>query len=1009
MSTQLGKHQFFPWLRRGASTDIDKAKTENEDGSTDPRAGIPVVITLQPKWQGADQGTATAGVTAQLYGPGDVVGIDPRHVILTEPRHLTANYEPNYFAGIEFDHPEFPWLFTPAAPSTDRLRPWTVLICLKPTEMSAFNAAGNPLPTVTVTDPRALPNLAESYAWAHTQVAGDIPSDGLGVIIATQPNRVLSRLLCPRFLEPNTAYHAFLVPAYDTGIAAGLGKDASTAKAAKPAWDATTAAGLVLPVYYSFEFHTSGTGDFESLVRQIKPRELDQLGFRPIDIDHAGWGLPQAKETVDLGGALKSATAQPRAWTGQGADDYRAGIVKLINAPAATVDGPDPVIAPPIYGHWHAAYPTVDGGAPVWMQSLNTDPRNRIAAGLGTKVVLEQRNQLLASAWQQVAGVIAANELLRRAQAARAALVQVHTTRLQPLATEAALVVTGSLHSSISAGSTTIHGTLSGSRVPTGATSAAFRRVTRPQGPISRRQAATNRAPSTLVGKLNRGEIHLVPPLHDPNGLVTVDQVSDGLFPPALPPWLWLLLAKFAWILLVLGLILIVLGAVLWLLGAVALAAALVGLGVILLAAFLGILRGSPVWTVAAKVRTTELTPATLNALPPRANFRVMGAGQPQPASDGSITGTTDSSDAVQFRGAAVTMSGIVQVPLQRAPQPEPAQVDIGAMSTTILSAIDPTNTVPDRIASVIQVGPAVQWPRPGRDRLEEIMAAPEFSQPMYEPLRDLSKQFILAGLDTVPPDTMAVLESNQAFIEAYMVGLNYEMARQLLWHDYPTDMRGSYFRQFWDVRSYVPRPSDPADLKEALKDIKPINLWPDANDLGTNQNRTDVGNNVVLLIRGELLRRYPNAIIYAVEAVLDGQGNRALGTAEVHPLYRGTFDPDVTYIGFPLTRDEAKGSHDAGQPQGYFFLFQQQPTEPRFGLEPTPAVAVSDWAYLSWNDFDLPLDPATPFFAPAGHQPHNVQAPLDVNDWGKDSAHMAVITLRRPVRVAVHAEMMLP
>ena len=32
------------------------------------------------------------------------------------------------------------------------------------------------------------------------------------------------------------------------------------------------------------------------------------------------------------------------------------------------------------------------------------------------------------------------------------------------------------------------------------------------------------------------------------------------------------------------------------------------------------------------------------------------------------------------------------------------------------------------------------------------------------------------------------------------MVGLNHEFARELLWREYPTDQRGSYFRQFWDV-----------------------------------------------------------------------------------------------------------------------------------------------------------------------------------------------------------------
>ena len=39
------------------------------------------------------------------------------------------------------------------------------------------------------------------------------------------------------------------------------------------------------------------------------------------------------------------------------------------------------------------------------------------------------------------------------------------------------------------------------------------------------------------------------------------------------------------------------------------------------------------------------------------------------------------------------------------------------------------------------------------------------------------------------------------------MVGLNHEFARELLWREYPTDQRGSYFRQFWDVSGYQPPP----------------------------------------------------------------------------------------------------------------------------------------------------------------------------------------------------------
>ncbi len=39
------------------------------------------------------------------------------------------------------------------------------------------------------------------------------------------------------------------------------------------------------------------------------------------------------------------------------------------------------------------------------------------------------------------------------------------------------------------------------------------------------------------------------------------------------------------------------------------------------------------------------------------------------------------------------------------------------------------------------------------------------------------------------------LLRTNNRFIEAYLVGLNHEMGRELLWREYPTDQRGTYFR----------------------------------------------------------------------------------------------------------------------------------------------------------------------------------------------------------------------
>ena len=71
-----------------------------------------------------------------------------------------------------------------------------------------------------------------------------------------------------------------------------------------------------------------------------------------------------------------------------------------------------------------------------------------------------------------------------------------------------------------------------------------------------------------------------------------------------------------------------------------------------------------------------------------------------------------------------------------------------------------------------------------------------------------------MPNIHLVEPDSVTLLETNQRFIESYMVGLNHEFARELLWREYPTDQRGSYFRQFWDVRKKIAEAPDNAERR---------------------------------------------------------------------------------------------------------------------------------------------------------------------------------------------------
>jgi len=1045
MSDQpLGRYHFLAWSRRGIGASVSTP----DNNPLPSRASLGVQLSLSVQKNGATTVVQPPPMQVQMFGPGDVIGVDPRHIVRTEPRNFTVNYEPNYLCGIEFDAPDFPWLFTPASANQDRLRPWLTLIALKFEEFKLPSIAPNPLPIVEVQTLKPLPDLSESWNWAHVQLSGD---SSLADALASNPGNVISRLLCPRRLDPETSYMVFLVPAFEIGRKAGLGEDVSAISTADPAWTNQAAAPLRMPYYYQFQFHTSDEGDFESLVRRLTPRVLpDKVGQRMMDVTQPAPHVPSAGNPLGLEGALHSVSTQPTARNDPAKTAFQTAVQTWINQPMAATDDPanpkpdDPVIASPIYGRWHAAVQSVDRTAPGWVNDLNLDPRNRSGSGMGTQVVQKERTQLMASAWQQVDGVRKANQLLKQAQLARAALQQLYRQHLRPALAETLLTLTAPLHARLMASPMTIRATVRSSRVPERMLSGTFRRATRPR----RRLVGSVATRAPLLARVNGGELNLVPPPKKPGGLVSIEQVS-GRFAPALAKWLtkWWKWVAFGVALLLMVVTIIVATTVGWIAVITLLVAAAAVAGV-LWSQLQSVLKNV---AAANDLTMAGMTPQSVSETPPRPNFTIVAPGTPPPAA-GAIG--PDSTPAQAFRSAAADLFTVLQsLPVD--PPPPPA-LDLAALQTTLLTRLDPVFTVPWRMQSLISIPPRIAW-QP-IDPIEPIMAAPDFPQPMYVPLRDLSPQYVLPGVELVPPDTLGLLLANHAFIETYMVGLNYEMGRQLLWNDYPTDQRGSYFRQFWDISAYVPQPGDPsnpAQLTELLKDIPPIHTWSRATSLGQHPNRTDiVANNVVLLVRGELFKRYPNAIVYAGKAKRDEHGHRVLDDIdERYPIFRGTLPTDITFLGFNLSLDDARGGTPAS-PEGFFFVFQQQPSEPRFGLEPTEdANPVVHWSDLSWTNFGAggeaggganpPIPGNTsrgkmmlnspwriasqlfslvigtsqlPDFLSPNVEPQRVAITADSenpndpnNSWGVNSAQTAYILLRLPFRVLIHADLMLP
>jgi hypothetical protein len=327
------------------------------------------------------------------------------------------------------------------------------------------------------------------------------------------------------------------------------------------------------------------------------------------------------------------------------------------------------------------------------------------------------------------------------------------------------------------------------------------------------------------------------------------------------------------------------------------------------------------------------------------------------------------------------------------------------------MQRIDPDLTVPAAARTTISVDPKT-FDRP--DPLDPITDTPQFPVPMAGALAELGQDLLLPGLSAVPPDSAVALQANPRFMEAFMVGLNEEMSRELLWRGFPGHQLGTYFRRFW------------ADEISAERgDIPPIQQWNGSRPLGANSAAWAPAP-LVLVIRSRLFQRYPNATVYATKAVATG-GGRGPGLPEKYPIGSGRLDPDLRFFLFDLDPAVAAGTAPdptASPPDslGWYFVIQQHPTEPRFGLEPAGASDFGanppSWSLVTWGnlvDSQAALDQLE--FAPVAWRgggsltlpalPGGSPGPT----WGagSDAGQMAGITLRHPLRVAIHAGALIP
>lgn len=1026
---EVGRYQFHSWTRKGISSGI----LENDDlgtGGSLNKERAEIIVPVSLNGAGLSKNFA-------LIGPGDIIGLNRNMIVRTEPLNWVTDFEANYLAFAEFYDEDFAWRYTPAAPSGKKLRPWIFLLVLKEDEFTKTQRAV-PLPSITINNKDAFPLATEIWLWAHVHSNAELSNDpvtdyeaflrSLNDTFNTDPDQLYCRLMSPRRLEPNTAYRAFIVPSFETGRLAGTGESEETIKninAQLSSWDADGARGE-MPVYAEWYFHTGADVDFEKLVKLLKPWPMDsKVGIRDMDCKSPGFvkadGLipfPGTKPgIIGLEGALKAPTTVSTKFPDPETEkDFYQELQKLVNLPFTIIgkdDSGDPVISVPLYGGKHAKksptdLPILDIEKDTWLHDLNKDPRTRSAAGFGTKVIQQNQENYMRRAWDQVQKILDANRRIKTTILYMKVALQFTKKTFSKFSGNVLMSVSRPVLPRIMGSPTTVYSQIQESRLPTAVFSGAFRKLIRSK--IAKRlkkQKSFNY--DTLVTGLNNGTLTAAPPKRIPGAVPTVKDFADKISAKIFPDWLqWLIKNRLLMMIILLALFVIL--AIVS--GAYVLFASL---AVAAVAGYFYVARFNiDNMAAAGDLLDPQKELESIAAIPPQPNFTLKLSNE---TTTHTATATVAGQDSVEARNFRKALTDITQRLAVKSPEKELFALNIVNAQTKVREGIRPDKTFPYRLSSLVKFPGNIKVDDP--EKIFPAMAWPDFEDPMYKKLLGLSDQLLLPNLQLIPNNTISLLKTNQKFIESYMVGVNHEMGKELLWREYPTDERGSYFRQFWDVNGII-KPAEgktPAQLSEENKDIKSIHTWLLSSLLGSHNNR-DVkagAEQLVLVIRGELLNKYPNTLIFAQKAFSGSDPalpeiHRELTDAEFKdeikfPLYKAEISPDIKLFGFDLSIEQARGTQNTDpftDDLGWFFMIQQIPGEPQFGMDINFDEGSDglSWDDLSWDQFADEMK-----FMQAGVQP---TIDPETIKWGTDSASMAYILLQKPNLVAVYAREML-
>ncbi|MGW5220857.1 hypothetical protein ACWEQA_23615 [Nocardia sp. NPDC004085] len=287
-----------------------------------------------------------------------------------------------------------------------------------------------------------------------------------------------------------------------------------------------------------------------------------------------------------------------------------------------------------------------------------------------------------------------------------------------------------------------------------------------------------------------------------------------------------------------------------------------------------------------------------------------LSSGDDSPADDGHWAGylntyleQTPGSNEVDEGWRRATGFGLGEISVS---EPDCTPISI----TDVVAALDPA--FDPRGVSVQAVLDRIS-PRPPRHDVPFVVA-PDLDLPAWAWLRDHAPQWLLPGADLIAPNSVIALRTNSAFVDAFLVGLSQQAVAELRWRGVPCAPTAMPMRTLWQ------RVRDPADTT-VHPDLREVRDWDNTSDLGAPSHQGRKSDMLVIVVRSDLLRRYPGTIIRLVPR-LPGNDKPDLSGSGLKPAAVGRISADLWFLAF-----DTDPAH-LGQ---WFLILEETVDGPRF------------------------------------------------------------------------------